>query len=157
MHKHQRSDPSPEFRQRLVAPEADVDELGHISNVAYVRWLQDVATAHSDAVGFPTARYQGLGSIFVVRRHEIDYLRAAFAGDDLELTTHVAWFRGATSERRTRIVRCRDGLELVRAATLWAFVAIDSGRPRRIPPAVSEAFYTTPARPSPDLERDGSR
>ena len=119
-----------------------MDELGHISNIAYVRWIQDVATAHSTAVGFPHARYQGIGSVFVVRKHEIEYLKATFAGDDIELVTHVAWFRGATSERRTRIIRCGDGAELVRAATLWAFVAIDSGKPRRIPPEVSQAFYS---------------
>lgn len=121
-----------------------MDELGHISNIAYVRWIQDVAQAHSTAVGFTHARYQELGSIFVVRRHEIDYLSSTFAGDELEMVTHVAWFRGATTERMTRILRSRDGVELVRASTLWAFVAIATARPRRIPPVVSEAFYAEP-------------
>ena len=65
------------FCRRMQVDEADVDELGHASNVAYVRWIQEVAKAHSERAGWAHRQYLKLGAVFVVRRHEIDYLRPA--------------------------------------------------------------------------------
>jgi acyl-CoA thioester hydrolase len=135
----------PEHQMEIVAMPEDVDDLGHVSNIAYVRWIQQVAVAHSDAVGLNAAAYDQLGSIFVVRRHEVDYLRPTYAGDRLLLTTQVAWWRGASSERRTSITRRDDGTALVRAGTIWAYVNQKNGRPRRIPPMVRDAFYGSSA------------
>jgi acyl-CoA thioester hydrolase len=135
---------SPEFRMEVVARPEDVDEQGHVSNLVYVRWVQDVARAHSDAVGYDLETYVHIGSTFVVRKHEVSYILPAFAGDRIALLTHVAWWRAAISERRTRIVRVADGKELGRAATLWAFVSIKNGRPRRIPAEIREAFRQPP-------------
>ena len=60
-----------------VAPE-DIDELGHVNNIVYLRWIQDVATAHWRAAAPPDA----VDAIaWVVRRHEIDYRHPALPGD----------------------------------------------------------------------------
>ena len=134
-------DPSPEFRMTMVASQEDVDELGHISNIAYVRWIQDVAVAHSDSVGYSQADYEALGAIFVVRKHTVEYLRSAFAGDEIILSTHIAWWRAAVTERRTQVLRGTDGVVLVEASTLWAFVSITTGKPTRISPELEAAFY----------------
>ena len=132
---------SAEFVQEIVAAPEDIDELGHVSNVVYVRWIQDIARAHSAAVGWSTDAYRRVGGIFVVRRHEIEYSAPAFAGDRMTVTTWVEGWAAASSPRMTRIVR-KDGVELARATTLWAFVAVDSGRPRRIPKEIVAAFAT---------------
>lgn len=124
----------------IVPVSSDVDELLHVSNIVYVRWIQDVAKAHSAAVGWDHEAYIKLGGVFVVRRHEVEYLASAYAGEEIRLTTWIAGWSAATSERRTRIERVKDGRELARATTLWAFIAMDSGRPRRIPRELSEAF-----------------
>lgn len=131
---------SPEFHQRIIAPETDVDILGHISNVAIVRWIQDVAWAHSDRIGLNHARYVRLGAVFVVRRHEVDYLRSAFGGEPIDLYTHVQWWKAAASERQTRIVRVGDGQVIARAKTLWAYVSATTMKPTRIPAEVADAF-----------------
>jgi acyl-CoA thioester hydrolase len=141
MAKHSSTTASPEFRMRSVAPASDVDELGHISNIAYVRWIQEVAVAHSTAVGFTTQDYLARGAIFVVRKHEVEYLSSALAGDVVELITHLASFRGAQSQRHTRIVRVADGVDLVHAITKWVFVRTDNGRPTRIASDLQQAFY----------------
>ena len=125
----------------MVASHEDVDSLGHISNIAYVQWIQDVAVSHSEAVGFSQADYESIGAVFVVRKHTIEYLRAAFAGDEVELTTHLAWWRAAVTDRRTVVTRVVDGTVLVEASTLWAFASTKTGHPTRIPKAVLEAFY----------------
>lgn len=128
------------FEQERVPGPDDVDALGHVNNIVYVRWVQDVAVAHSDACGWGLEAYQREGAVFVVRRHEVEYLRPAFEGDRLLLKTWVADWKGASSWRETRIVRAADGQEVVKARTLWAFVDTKSGRPRRIPAAIVEDF-----------------
>ena len=57
----------------LPAPD-DIDELGHVSNLVYLRWVLEVALAHSRARGWDYAHYRALGAVFMVRRHEIDYV-----------------------------------------------------------------------------------
>lgn len=128
------------FTQPWTVPGSDVDELGHVSNVSYVRWVQDVAFAHSCHVGWALPRYHELGAVFVVRRHEIDYLRPTFAGESIELRTWIERWTAATSVRRTQIVRPADDVELARAVTTWALIREDTGWPRRIPPELIEAF-----------------
>lgn len=128
---------SREHTIEITAQPADIDENGHVSNLVYLRWVQEAAIAHSTAVGWPHARYLELGAIFVVRRHEIDYLAAAMEGDRVQVTTFVDSWSAATSLRKTRIVK--DGKELARCITTWAFIGLN-GRPRRIAPELVEAF-----------------
>jgi acyl-CoA thioester hydrolase len=124
----------------VTAHPADIDELDHVSNLVYLRWVQDVAMAHTIAVGWDHPQYRDLGAIFVVRRHEIEYITPVLLGEEVELVTWVGWWKQASSERRTSIRRSRDGKEVARAATIWAFIDLASGRPRRIPEHVRGAF-----------------
>lgn len=130
-----------------VAAQSDVDDLGHINNIVYLRWVQDAAGAHSEAVGFDLARYQSLGAVWVVRKHEITYLASAMGGDAIEIKTWVEGFKGASSPRRTEIFRVKDGATLARCITLWALIDPKSGRPTRIPPEMKEAFQQEPGPP----------
>jgi acyl-CoA thioester hydrolase len=117
---------------------ADIDDLGHASNLAYVRWILDVATAHSAALGWDLARYRELGAVFVVRRHEIDYVAQVLPGDALIAETWVEEWRPASCVRRTEL---RRGDQIVaRGATTWALMALPSGRPRRIPDDLRALF-----------------
>ena len=129
-----------DFRHRVTVVESDLDELGHANNIGYLRWLQEAAVAHSNAVGLGFRRYVELGGVFVVRRHEIDYLRSALRGDELEVRTHVSTVMAAKSERKYEVVRLADEVVLARALTIWGFVDTKSGRPMRIPDEVYDAF-----------------
>jgi acyl-CoA thioester hydrolase len=131
---------SSEFRLRITAQKADIDELGHVSNLVYVRWILDVAVAHSSAVGWTPEAYLAAGKVFVVRRHEIDYLSSALEGDEIDLFTWIEDHGAASSTRRTKMIRVKDGRELARGTTLWAFISTTNGRPQRIPPEVVNAF-----------------
>ncbi|MFO0616664.1 MAG: thioesterase family protein [Polyangiaceae bacterium] len=127
-------------RERIVVGTEAIDELGHASNIAWVKWVQDAAKAHSARAGFDYARYVELGAVFVVRRHELDYLGSALEGDELDVETYVESWGAASSVRRTVVTRARDGHVMLRACTLWALVAIATGRPRRIPDVLRDAF-----------------
>lgn len=139
----------PGFSQIVEASTEDVDELGHISNLVYVRWLQEIARAHSRALGWSHEAYLRLGAVFVVRRHEIDYLAPVYAGDSIRLTTSIKSWSGATCVRATEFARIADGRAVARGATLWAMVSTTTGRPRRVPPEILESFMTARAPLSP--------
>jgi acyl-CoA thioester hydrolase len=131
------------FSMPLAVGDDDIDMLGHASNIAYVRWVQDVAVAHSAAVGLDMEAYSQLGAVFVVRRHEIDYLRPVVRGDQLQLRTWIDSAFAAKCKRATEIVRVTEGLPDVvvsRAMTTWGFVELASGRPTRIPDSVRVMF-----------------
>jgi acyl-CoA thioester hydrolase len=127
------------YHSHLVEP-AEIDELGHANNVAYIVWMQAAAVAHSAAQGWPGSRYRELGQGWVVRSHAIEYLQPAFAGDRVVVETWVATMKKVTSLRRYRIVRAGDGGLLATAETNWAFVDLAGGKPARIPPEVVAAF-----------------
>ncbi len=132
--------PTHEYRHRLTASEGDTDELEHVNNLVYLRWVQEAAFAHSRAVGFNFEEYRARGVAWVVRKHELEYLRPTFAGDELEVITWIDSWRAASSVRKTRIVRLSDDVEVARASTLWVFASLETGGPARIPPEVRDAF-----------------
>jgi acyl-CoA thioester hydrolase len=128
------------FRLDLAVVDGDIDVLGHASNIAFVRWIQDVAVAHSAAVGLGLEAYQRLGAAFVVVRHEIDYLRPALRGEALEARTWISSVMAAKCLRATELVRKADGEILARGRTTWGYVELVTGRPRRIPDLIRAAF-----------------
>ncbi|MBI1946888.1 MAG: acyl-CoA thioesterase [Deltaproteobacteria bacterium] len=132
--------PGRQFEHRLIAPLSDNDENSHVSNIAYVRWIQEAAFAHAEASGWGAARYITLGCSFVIRRHEIDYVRSAKGGDPIKVLTWVEEFRPASATRITRILRANDDVELVRASTEWVWVTLATLRPTRMPADVAAAF-----------------
>jgi acyl-CoA thioester hydrolase len=128
------------FDWRHVAGPDEEDENDHISNVSYVRWIQDAARAHSDSVGWDRAAYVAAGGTFIVKRHEVDYMRPCHAGDSVVVTTWIDETRPASAVRRTRVVREQDGACVLLARTEWVFVAGRGHRPTRIPAEVLTAF-----------------
>lgn len=128
------------FPLELTVAEQDIDALGHASNIAFVRWIQDVAIAHSTSVGLGLEGYRRLGAVFVVVRHEIDYLRPALRGETLVARTWISSVMAAKCVRETEIERTSDGVVLARGRTTWGYIEMATGRPRRIPPEVRSAF-----------------
>jgi acyl-CoA thioester hydrolase len=129
---------SARFAIPIMAEAADIDELGHVGNQVYVRWILDVAMAHSRALGWDHARYRALGAVFVVRRHEIDYVAQVREGEALVGETWIDVWRLASCVRCTEL---RRGEQVVaRGATTWAFISLASGRPQRIPDELRALF-----------------
>ncbi|HEY4223643.1 MAG TPA: thioesterase family protein, partial [Myxococcota bacterium] len=85
-----------------------------------------------------------IGCFFLIRRHEIDYLRPGEGGEAIKIVTWVDEFRPASALRVARILRAKDDTELVVARTEWVFVTIDKNRPKRIPIEVVRAFQGPP-------------
>lgn len=128
------------FSHRFTIPSAANDLNGHVNNVNYVQWMQEVATLHSDAEGCTFESCQKLGAAWVVRAHQIEYLRPAFAGEEIEILTWVCNLKRTRSLRRYRFLRSSDQMLLARAETDWVFINTQTGRPISIPAEVSNCY-----------------
>ena len=125
------------FERRITAAAEDIDELGHVNNAVWVRWIQDMATEHWRAAADP-AHVDAY--VWGVIRHEIDYLRAVTAGETVTGRTWVGEApKGARFDRHVELLG-EDGKARVRAKTTWAIIDKAAGRPIRVPAEVAAPF-----------------
>jgi len=125
-----------EHSRIFIALPADIDELGHVNNTIWVRWVQDMATAHWSVAATPA---QVAAYVWVVLRHEIDYLGNLSEGESVNARTWVA--SEAVGARFDRFVEfSKAGRVIVRARTTWAILSRESLRPIRVPKDVLERF-----------------
>jgi len=127
------------YRYELTVPESALDMNGHVNNVVYVQWMQDVAVLHSASVGGTRAMHAA-GGTWVVHSHNIVYLSPAFADEEVTVLTWVVNFRRVRSIRRYKFFRKSDNTLLAKGETEWVFVDAESGRPRMIPDEVMQLF-----------------
>ena len=123
------------FTLQFTPLASDIDANGHVNNVVYVRWIQDMATSHwaSRQPAEEQARWA-----WIVLRHEIDYRRALMPG---EIATGRTWVaETAEGPRFDRFVRIDgpDGAMCAQARTEWCMIDAASGRPKRVTPDIVE-------------------
>ena len=131
------------YQYKLTVPDHAVDINGHVNNIEYLRWMQDAAVLHSDIQGCTQATIDA-GATWVVRTHYIEYLRPAFAGENIVVWTWVSNIRRVQSLRKYRIIRTDDSTVLVEGETNWVFVDARTGRLRSIPKDVLLLFDILP-------------
>jgi acyl-CoA thioester hydrolase len=119
---------------------ADIDEQNHVNNTVYLRWVQDVATAHWRALASADAQ-SAIG--WVVLRHEIDYKTPANLGDEIVLRTWVGEASRLKFERFTEVRRKIDNQLLAEARTLWVPIDVRTGKPTRVSAEVRARFSTS--------------
>src|ERR1041385_5963044 len=127
------------FEMTVSVLSDDIDEQNHVNNTVYLRWVQEIATAHWRAIASPEAQ-EDIG--WVVLRHEIDYKAPAAFGDQIMLRTWVGKATRLTFERITEIRRNSDGQLLSKARTLWCPINAQTSRPIRVPAEVRALFST---------------
>lgn len=123
---------SPRFATHFKVRHYEMDALGHVNNAVYLHYLEQAAYEHSAAAGFSDERTRELGGIWIVRRHEIEYLRPATAGDVLQVVTWAVAFKGARAAGRAA---SRWNCTPPSSARRWAMARIRDHAPRS--PALS--------------------
>jgi len=116
---------------------ADIDGQNHVNNTVYLRWVQDVATAHWGSLASAEAQ-TAIG--WVVVRHEIDYKQPANLGDEIVLRTWVGEASRLKFERWTEIRRKDSNQLLAQARTLWVPIDSKTGKPTRVSAEVRARF-----------------
>lgn len=127
------------FEMTVPVLSGDIDQQNHVNNTVYLRWVQDVATAHWQALASAEAQ-AAIG--WVVLRHEIDYKMPATLDDEIVLRTWVGKATRLTFERFTEIRRKSDRQLFSQARTLWCPVDGKTGRPTRVSAEVRARFST---------------
>lgn len=122
--------PSHAFQVPIHIGESDIDALNHVNNTVYLRWVQDVATAHWETLTTATQRQQYW---WVVRRHEIDYLRPCMLGDTIIAYTWVRSAQGKASDRIVVFQHNETGKTIAQVKTTWILVDPATQRGTTIP------------------------
>jgi len=129
------------FALTRVVSDMDIDEMGHVNNVVYISWMHEVAVAHAAFLGWTAERHRKDGLGWVVRKHQINYHRPAFAGESIKVRTWIRGFTMAGCSRQFEVCRIGESEEcLVTAATDYAMINLATGRPTRIPEGVAQSF-----------------
>ncbi|MFH7765735.1 acyl-CoA thioesterase [Acinetobacter sp. BSP-28] len=128
------------FDLEITVQAKDIDSLGHVNNVVYMHWMQDVATAHIDALGLGLNEYMELKHAMVAVEHHVQYRKAAFEGEKIILRTWLDDINALYSFRQYVFYRPQDQSVLFMGNTKWACVEIATGRPKRMSPTFSQAY-----------------
>ena len=129
------------YSKTITIPKSAIDENGHVNNITYVQWMQDIAVEHYASIGGVAA--QGPDATWVVREHKIEYFLPAFENEEIEIKTWVEDIRRVRSLRKYEFTRKNDGKVLVKGETDWVFVDAKTGRPLAIPKEVEDIFAPT--------------
>jgi len=115
------------FTLTITVSSEDIDNLDHVNNLVYVKWMDKIATTHWSHLTRenPLPQY-----VWVVMRHEIDYLKQASLGDVITVKTWVGETRGITSVRFMEFYK--EKVLLVKAKTIWAMLDSKTFKPARI-------------------------
>jgi len=123
------------FSHSFRVSAADIDAQSHVNNVAYVKWIQDVAVAHWFSIATEEIRAK---YTWVVLRHEIDYKKQAFENEEITVSTWVGEPTRISWERFTEITR-EENL-LVKARSVWCLIDRETSKPTRITTKLKELF-----------------
>lgn len=137
------------FRHRFTVPQNAIDGNGHVNNVVYVQWMQDVAILHANHQGGTAEKHLELGSSWIVRSHQIEYLNPSFEGDEIEAITWVSDMRRVSSLRKYQFRRAIDQTLLAEAETRWVYMDITKNRPVPIHEDIKNAFELVPVDEEP--------
>ena len=115
------------FQLKRIVKVADIDDLNHVNNAVYVKWMDEIAHQHWVALtlNFPLPDY-----IWVVLRHEIDYVGQAVLNDLVVSKTWIGDTKGFKSERHFEF--STNEKVLVKAKTIYGMLDVKTYKPTRI-------------------------
>ncbi len=117
-----------QFTYTLVVNENEIDNLNHVNNIHYIQWVQNAAQRHWNILSNSNL---GEKYVWVVLRHEIDYLAAANLNDKITVNTWIGDSYGVKSIRFVEIIK--DSKVIAKAKTIWCLLDKNKMKPVRIP------------------------
>ncbi|WP_192485087.1 MULTISPECIES: acyl-CoA thioesterase [Cysteiniphilum] len=127
------------FKTHFNVMAEHIDANKHVSNIVYIKWMQDIAVMHSDACGWDTKRYHQNHCTWVAKTHFIDYIKQVFLNEVIEARTWVDEIKRSTALRKYEFINQR-GEVVAKAETNWVFINTKTQRIQRVLPEVCEDF-----------------
>ena len=125
------------FEYRITVQQEHLDDLQHVNNVVYVQFMQDVAGRHWNS---KVVKADADQVIWMVRKHEIEYLAQAFLDDELIVRTWTGENTSVTWDRHYEIIRIADQKKIIIAKSIWVLLDKQNGRPKRIEDRIIDLF-----------------
>ena len=145
------------YDTRWLVRSYEIDQNGHVNNAVYLNYAEALTVEHAEASGYGRLWSEAHNGGWVIRRHEIEYLRPAVMGDELDLTVRVELVRGVRGVRRTSIQRLPDGAPIANILSEWVWVRLSDGRPARVPSELVEVAASVTAATLARRGGDGRR
>lgn len=127
------------FKTHFNVMAEHIDANKHVSNIVYIKWMQDIAVMHSDACGWNTKRYHQNHCTWVAKTHFIDYIKQVFLNEIIEARTWVDEIKRSTALRKYEFIN-QHGEVVAKAQTNWVFINTETQRIQRVLPEVREDF-----------------
>ena len=105
----------------------DIDDLNHVNNVVYLQWVNNISEKHWNLLAPAEIKEK---YIWVVLRHELDYLNQAFLGDEITMITWIGESSGVKSVRHVHVYK--GAAVLLKAQSTWCLLDQKSLRPTRV-------------------------
>jgi acyl-CoA thioester hydrolase len=130
--------PAEVFIQRFPVAAGDIDELGHVNNIVYLRYAQDIAIAHWRARAAP----QMVDAyVWVVTRHEVDYRAQLGLGDEVQVRTWVDEApRGPSWIRFVDVYKNGSDKPAAQIKSNWVMLDAQTRRMKRVPAELAARF-----------------
>lgn len=115
------------FTHKIKVSKADIDDLNHVNNTVYVHWMDEVARNHWQ---FLTKENSLNQYVWVVKKHEIEYLKEVVLGDEIIAKTWVGETKGFSSIRH--IAFYKNEVLVAQSKTIWVLLDAKTFKPARI-------------------------
>lgn len=125
------------FQKIIEVTTEDLDELEHVNNIRYLKWVQEISGEHWELL---SAGAWKDSFFWVVQSHHIEYFRPALKGEILQVTTYVPKARGALSKRIVEFSLLENNIPIARCETNWCLLSRSSLKPSRMPEKMEELF-----------------
>ena len=115
------------FRHQVAIEPADIDQMGHVNNAVYLKWVQEAVVDYWRSVAPPDAV---AAHLWVALKHEITYLRPTFLQDCVVAEVVAERVQGARAMFTTVLRRGEDVLSEIKSS--WCCIDATSMRPSRL-------------------------
>ena len=130
-----------EYEYNLLVKDSEIDINKHVNNVVYIQWMQDAAVAHSAHLGFGKEMYEKLNTAWIVKSHQISYLRPALLNDEVIVYTYISKKERSEFTREYKIVNKSSNKVLANASTIWVYFDTVKNRVKKdVPEEIINAF-----------------
>jgi acyl-CoA thioester hydrolase len=115
------------FRHPIAIDPADIDQMGHVNNATYLKWVQEAVVDYWRSVAPPDAVARHL---WVALKHEITYLRPTFLQDVVVAEVIADRVEGARAMFTTVLRRGEEVLSEIKSS--WCCLDAATRRPARL-------------------------
>jgi acyl-CoA thioester hydrolase len=118
----------------------DVDVFGELRPNVLLRWLWQTASDATSAAGYDVEWYERQGTLWIIRRTQLELLAPAHFRDAVTVRTWVIDVRRVRSQRAYEVRRPGDDTLLARAVTDWVYVDLARGSLAQPPAELQRAL-----------------